>query len=228
MGTNTQKNPVTPEEIWGLLREASKNQTKADRELRRQMAATDRQIKTLSAKTDRQIAHNLKELKKTRDLFTNEWGRLVESLVQGKLLRLLKKKGIQLKRISSNEKGMMSYTDEKGHKREQYCEIDIIAKNGEEVVAVEIKSTLGVKEVNKFLSILRKFTQLLPEYKGKKVYGAVAYLKVNEEADIYAEGEGLFVIRATGDSASIINKENFKPKFFSVSNPFKGFSHHRG
>ena len=203
MGTNTQKNPATPEEIWGILRE----EAKANRALRQQ-------IQTLSAKTDQQIAHNLKELRKTRDLFTNEWGRLVESLVQGKLLRLLKKKGIQLKRISSNEKGMMSYVDEKGHKREQYCEIDIIAKNGEEIVAVEVKSTLGIKEVNKFLGILRKFTQLLPEYKGKKVYGAVAYLKVNEEADMYAENKGLFVIRATGDSASITNKENFKPKVF--------------
>lgn len=207
MGTDTQKNTATPaEEIWSILREGAK----ANKELRRQMAETDRQIKAL----DRQIAQNQKDLRKTRDIFTNEWGRLVESLVQGKLLRLLNKKGIQLKRISSNEKGMMSYIDEKGAQREQYCEIDIIAKNGTEIVAVEVKSTLGIKEVNHFLGILRKFTQLLPEYKGKKVYGAVAYLKMNEGADVYAEKKGLFVIRATGDSASITNKESFKPKVF--------------
>ena len=204
MGTNVRKNAVTPaEEIWSILREGAK-------ELRYQMAETDRRIKAM----DRQMVQNQKDLRRTRDLFTNEWGRLVESLVQGKLLKMLKKKGIQLERISSNEKGMMSYIAEQGLRKKQYCEIDIIAKNGTEIVAIEVKSTLGIKGVNHFLRILRKFTQLLPEYKGKKVYGAVAYLKTNEGADIYAEKQGLFVIRATGDSASITNKENFKPKVF--------------
>ncbi len=46
------------------------------------------------------------------------------------------------------------------------------------------------------------------------MYGAVAYLKADESADRYAEGQGLFVIRATGSSASITNAENFKPRTF--------------
>lgn len=34
------------------------------------------------------------------------------------------------------------------------------------------------------------------------------------EGSLYAERKGLFVIRATGDSASIVNKEDYKPKAF--------------
>ena len=49
----------------------------------------------------------------------------------------------------------------------------------------------------------------------RTIYGAVAYLRAEEEANKYAERQGLFVIRATGDSASIINKKDFKPTAFS-------------
>ena len=55
----------------------------------------------------------------------------------------------------------------------------------------------------------------MPHYKNKTIYGAVAWLRAEEESDIYAERQGLFVIRATGSSASIVNQENFKPQVFS-------------
>ena len=97
----------------------------------------------------------------------------------------------------------------------RHGEIDIMARNGQEVVAVEVKSTLGVPEVDHFLNVLKRFTLFFPEYKDKKIYGAVAYLKLYESADRYAIKKGLFVIKATGDSACIINKKDFKPLDFS-------------
>ena len=66
-----------------------------------------------------------------------------------------------------------------------------------------------------FLEDIKRFSRRLSIYKGKTIYGAVAYLRAEEEANKYAERRGLFVIRATGDSASIINKKDFKPKDFS-------------
>ncbi|MCY4364154.1 MAG: hypothetical protein OXE42_18560 [Gammaproteobacteria bacterium] len=51
----------------------------------------------------------------------------------------------------------------------------------------------------------------------RRVYGAVAYIKVVEEAEKYAARQGLFVIRATGSSASIINPAGFKPKRFDTA-----------
>jgi len=40
-------------------------------------------------------------------------------------------------------------------------------------------------------------------------------LRSDAKAAFYSENKGLFVIRATGDSASIVNKKGFKPKAFS-------------
>ena len=93
-------------------------------------------------------------------------------------------------------------------------EIDILAVNGPELVAVEVKTTLKVRDVDHFVNTLRHITELMPEYASRAVYGAVAYLKADESSDTYAQGQGLFVIRATGSSASITNHENFRPRTF--------------
>lgn len=47
---------------------------------------------------------------------------------------------------------------------------------------------------------------------GLTVYGAVAYLRCDESLVRYAERKGLFVIRATGSSASIVNLPDFEPR----------------
>ena len=54
----------------------------------------------------------------------------------------------------------------------------------------------------------------MPEYASRRIYGAVAYLKAYQESDVRAERLGLFVIRATGSSASITNRDEFTPRTF--------------
>ena len=89
-----------------------------------------------------------------------------------------------------------------------------MAVNGDEVVVVEVKTMLKVKDVDHFLNKLGDFKELVSYHKDKKVYGAVAYLKADQSSNIYAEKQGLFVIRATGSSAKIVNDEGFKAKKF--------------
>ena len=129
----------------------------------------------------------------------------MESLVEGDLKNLLLDKGINIKDTSSNMKGV--YKDTR-------WEVDIIATNGEEIVLVEVKTTLRVSHVRDFLEKLKWFSKWKREYKGYKIYGCVAYLRESQSSVAFSEKEGLFVIRATGSSASIINKESFKPKVF--------------
>ncbi|MYA07019.1 MAG: hypothetical protein F4060_07520 [Holophagales bacterium] len=129
MNTTTEQTPdtPTPEEIWRILRENAEqmkeHRAEADRqttELKKQMADTDRR------------------LRKAEGLFTTQWGKLLESLVEGDLVPLLRQR-----------------------------------------------------------------------------YGAVAYLDADDSVIKHAERRGLFVIRATGNSASILNQPDFKPRVFS-------------
>jgi len=56
--------------------------------------------------------------------------------------------------------------------------------------------------------------ELLPEYKDFRIMGSVAYLLAEENSNVMAEKRGFFVIRATGDSAALVNKPDFLPKVY--------------
>jgi len=156
--------------------------------------------------TDRQMKETDRRLKKAEDLFTTQWGRLMESLVRGDLVALLNERGIEvertLQRVESRRGG-------------RHFEVDLLAVNGREVVVVEVKTTLRSEGVTKFLSKLSEFLDWCAEYRGRRILGAVAYLDGAESVTKYAERSGLFVIRATGNSASILNEPGFKPRAFS-------------
>ena len=107
-----------------------------------------------------------------------------------------------------------TYPRVSGRRHREHYEYDILAANSEEVVIVEVKTTLRAGGVTHFLEKLDKFTGWVPEFKGRKVLGAAAYLNVDHSVEVYAERQGLYVIRATGSSASIINQANFRPRVF--------------
>ncbi len=224
----------TPDEIWAILRKVSANleETAAAQEKGRQemaefrasqkeaAAIEDARRKEAAAIEDarhkkamqemaeiRQSQRETsKQIKKTEALFNTQWGRLMESLVDGDLVPLLNQRGIPVD---------YTVTNAKKRGRDDNYEYDIIAVNGEEIVVVEVKTTLRVQDVRDFLESLGKITTRMPRFKDNTIYGAMAWLRVDSEADVYAERQGLFVIRATGSSASIVNREDFKPQIFT-------------
>ena len=203
--SKTQQHTNPAEEIWKILREVSKSQKDTDRcmkETDRRMQETDRRMQENAL----QMKETDRRLKKAEALFTTQWGKLMETLVEGDLLKLLEQKDIRVDDTAMNVKGQ--------HQGENW-EVDILASNGEEIVLVEVKTTLNLQNVKDFIYKLNKFTTWKSKYKGDKMYGAVAYLKADQGSAQYAEKQGLFVIRATGSSSSIINKKNFTPKIFS-------------
>ena len=167
---------ATPQEVWAILRELAESRKETDRRLR-----------------------------KLDELFTGQWGKLMEALVEGDLITLLNRRGIRVDHTVSNPR--------KDHGARRW-EIDILAVNGDQVVVVEVKTTLKVSHVDHLLGLLPEFTELMPEYGSRRIHGAVAYLKADESSARYAERQGLFVIRATGSSASIVNHEDFTPRRF--------------
>lgn len=184
---------------------AEENEAKAER----RAAALDRTIEETARQmreTDRRLQESDRRLERTESFFTSQWGKLMESLVEGDLIALLNGRGIAVE-----------HTHErcKGRRNGEHFEFDILAVNRRDVVVVEVKTTLRSENVTRFLSKLSRFTDLAREYRGKRILGAVAYLKSDSAVTTYAERRGLFVIRATGSSASILNAEDFEPRSFS-------------
>ncbi|MFZ1515993.1 MAG: hypothetical protein WAT21_11375 [Saprospiraceae bacterium] len=193
---------VTIQELQQLIKElviSQKETEKLFKETDLQFKETDRRFK----ETDRQFKDTDRKINKTIHLFESQWGKFVESLVNGNLIHILRSKGIDVHDTTQRRKGE--------HNGRQF-EFDIIAKNGSEIVIVEVKSTLNVQAVKDFLDELSQVRDWLEEYKDFKLYGAVAFLTADEESPLFSERQGLFVIKATGDSAILVNKDDFRPK----------------
>lgn len=139
------------------------------------------------------------------ELFSSPWEELLESLVDGDLVPLLKGRGIAVESTHQRHKGRLNG---------EYLEFDLVAVSQLAVVVVEVRPTLRSEDVTEFLSRLPKFTDLAHVYQGRRISGAVAYVKSDTAVTTYAERRGLFLIRATGSSASILNAEDFEPRSF--------------
>ena len=186
----------TPDEIWKILKEVSAGQ--------KELQADQKELHAIQKKTELVI-------QKVGGRFNERWGALVEALVRGKLVKIFKDQNIDIKRTYTETTSEWEQPNGEVKKRE----FDIVVANGTEVVVVEVKTTLDKKDVHYFLDNVKDFKKYFPEHKNKTIYGAVAYLKAKKGSDILAEQKGLFIIRATGDSARLVNQANFKPKAFA-------------
>ncbi len=180
----------------------SKETDKKFKETDKQFKETDKQFK----ETDKQFKETDKKINKISGLFSNQWGKLMEALVEPACLKLFKARNIDVTRTYKNIKIKKGNID---------AEFDVILANGTEVVVIEVKTDMSVEKVKYFVEKLSQFKTYMPEYADKKIYGAVVGIKYSEQSDKYAYRQGLFILRNSGDYIlEIANNENFNPKLF--------------
>jgi len=167
---------------------------------------TDKKFKETDKMFQEMIAEQKRIEKKSRDLehlFRFKWGELVESLVEGKLVKLLNNRGIPVNQTTRRYEVKFNNKD---------YEFDIIAINGTDAVIVEVKTSLSVKYVKVFIEKMKIIKEILPIYRPFNVIGSIAFLNHHQQAEKYAQSKGLLTIRATGESAYITNPEEFVAK----------------
>ena len=202
------------------------SQQKTEKSLRESQQKTEKSLRESQQKTEkalRELAKNLKEsnqeltknLNEANGNFNNKWGKFLESLVKGDLVKILGERNIKVDRVQPR----LVTSDSTG---KEVGEFDLVAINGNEIVAVEVKTTLTKEKVKKFINKLKMFKTYFPEYRDRVVYGGVAFLcepesKLAKGAAKYAEENGLFVILSPGGESNVTtmsNSKDFKPKSF--------------
>ena len=200
--TSSPDGPLTFEKVWLMFQETDKRFKETDQLLREKFNDTDMKFQETDQLLREKFNDTDKKLNKLEQLFTSQWGKLVESL-EGDILTILNQWGIEVTDTIKRRSGRRDGVD---------YEFDIIAINGSEIVVIEVKTTLRREDIRHFLKKLSQAKNWMPEYADKKLYGAVAFISEDAGTAAMAEKNGLFVIRATGDSASIVNRDGFQPK----------------
>ena len=154
-------------------------------------------------KTERLV----KRISKQMGGLHNSFGELAEHLVAPGIVKRFNELGYSFDRISS--KGCYIY-DEKG---KVIAEIDILLENSEVMIAVEVKSRVTTKDIEKHVKRL----EILREYRNKyrddrKLRGSIAsavFLPGMKEEVIEA---GFYTIEQSGDTMLIDLPEGFVPR----------------
>ncbi len=188
-------------EVWQLFKET-------DAKFKESNAEFDKRFKETQAELDRRFKDTDQKLKRLEGLFGSQWGRMMEALVEPAALKLFQERGIQVHHIYQRMKSQQN-----GHT----LELDLVLENDNEVVIIEVKSTLRVNDVRDFLDDLSQLFVFVPRYRSYKVYAGVAGLEIVEDADRYAYRQGLFVLSFSGEGVvQIKNDPAFRPKDFAL------------
>jgi hypothetical protein len=198
-------------DIYKLFEKTEAQFAESQKEAERRNAKADR----LSAEAERREEANrsMEELKKQVQETTKAVNNLttplchfIEEMVEPAVVRLFLERGIDVTQTMSRLKSQRPGAA---------MEIDIVAVNGSELVAVECKSRLSKDDVNDFLTRLQRFKVAFPQFREFQVYGAVAGIEIDQGIDAYAYRQGLFVIKQSGETVKIANDDLFQPVGFA-------------
>ena len=185
--------------------ERKAEQAKREQERKAEEAKRKQERKAERDELAKTLRDSRRRINKLDELFTSQWGKLVEALVDGQMVQILNERGIEVGQ--TNQRSVGYYQGKKQ-------EIDILAINGDEIVAIEVKTTLRPEDIKVFEDKLKVLKLWMRRYADAKVYGAVACIRADGGSAELAAKRGLFVIRAVGSSAYLTNDEDFKPRTF--------------
>ena len=146
----------------------------------------------------RETVAGVRELRKSIGGIDGKWGDFSEALLIGDVEKALNEfEGIEVNARNPNVE--ITY-------KSKTWEIDCLAIGDDMVVVVEAKASLTKGHVGKFIgNILERFTDMMPIYRGRKIYGAVGYLNAKDDAVTFAQRKGLLVLRSVHKTKEIMS-----------------------
>ncbi len=169
-----------------------------------ELRETERVLRESKEVTD----HQLRELGKQIGGLGDKFGSFTEGLALPSMTRILTQDfGMQAiaprMRVRSNGDSL---------------EVDVLAwsENRDEVFAVEVKSHLREDALDQMRGIIRKVPELLPNHRGKKIYGILAAVDIPEDVGKKALREGFYLARIHDGQFAIEVPQDFQPRAYQA------------
>ena len=166
-------------------KEQAEREAKREAEREKDRAEFKERMNKISADTNRAI-------KDMKNVFTTQWGRLVEALCKPAAYKLFKKEGIEIDRVYEG-------VHKAKVKGQDVMEIDVALCDTSVAVIVEVKTRCGRHDIDYFLSQMKHCKELYPDFADKELRVAVAAIKYDDGADTYAQERGLYVLKLSGE-----------------------------
>jgi len=191
----------TIEETRRTLNEAHKEtERKLNKSLEEVHKAHRETEKTLN-KSLEEVHKAHKETEKTLNKaiggLSNTLGSIVEHIMTPDLPQKFKKLGYSFNRIVTHKiaEGV-------------YAQIDGMLENGEQAIAVEVKTTLRRTDIDEHLVRMEKIRKYADEHNDKRQFmGAMAATITDKSTREYALQQGLFVIEPSGENVKVTKPE---------------------
>ncbi len=190
-----------------LMRESADRYYKeqAEREKERD-AKWEAERKEFRERMDKISVDTNKAIKDMKNVFTTQWGRLVEALCKPAAYSLFKKEGIEIDRVYEGvHKAKVNGQDA--------MEIDVALCDTSVAVIVEVKTRCGRRDIDYFLDQMKHCKEWYPDFANKELRVAVAAIKYDDGADKYAQEHGLYVLKLSGEDTFTMSAPK-KPKTF--------------
>ena len=202
------------EEAEKRQKEAEKRQKETEKRLEalaKQSQATERQVQATSREVQATGVY-VREIGKQVGDVGNQWGKIAEYLVAGDFGRILKERlGITIDHSAPSLSGSYQGKD---------WEVDVFAANGEIVLVGEVKLTLTMEAIDKFVAgNLGNFHRYMPLYRDKKIYGLLAFIKMHrgEEKQItaYVHRLGLLLVKVIDNTFDVLTPQGHTLKDYN-------------
>ena len=178
------------EEDLRRSREADEQRHKEfEEDMRRSREEFDERIKVLDGRITKLSTH-----------FIGTVGHIVEGLAGSKVEDLFTAEGYDVsdKRRNVHRKVKILNTE---------MEADVVLLGEHQAIVIEVKSSCGRGDIDKFVSRMKeRFRTLFPEWRHLEVFGAIAAINYEKDADAYAGENGLFVIRVDSSNVFTLDK----------------------
>jgi flagellar biosynthesis GTPase FlhF len=181
--------------ISEMFQEMKETHKLTERKIKETHELTERKMNESHEKTEQAIRDFVVESNKILDRLSDNIGNVGNRL--GDIVELIVIPGVRKEINALGHKFKRSYPNKKiNGRKERIAEIDLLLTDGTEAMAVEIKSNLSANYVDAFLMKLKKLRKFETEanLQGKKLYGAMVGVYVDERARKLALKNGLYVI----------------------------------
>jgi hypothetical protein len=152
----------------------------------------------------RAIREAHKETEKALGRLSNKMGDMAEYTLLPNLPEKFKKFGFTFQVINRNRK----IADEE---HDIHAEIDAFLENGNQAMAVEVKTTLRHDDVDDHIKRMEKIRQYANLHNDQRqFFGAIAATVIDEDTKRYALKQGFYVIEPSGEDVEILKPASEK------------------